>query len=525
MINEIESQNIQELNVFDIIKKVLAFHDCDEKQIEQLLTKQTQLTPNHSVCVEMAVKRILQAQEKKEKVFIGGDYDADGICATTILFDTLKQMDIDVGYYIPDRIKEGYGLKAEVVQQAYDKGYSLIITVDNGVRADEALKKASELGIEVMVTDHHEYETEPQCTLFVHPKKMDPPFQTLSGTGVVLQLAQALIGASPLHLGLAAIATMGDVMPLWDENRVIVRLGLNCINHNKLDVIQSLFSSSTKNKTEQDLAFQIVPKLNATGRLREIANPNQVVRYFLLKDKNEIQNVASQLTEVNEKRKQLTLQMSVLAEKNIEEEPFIILNDSRYHEGIIGILASKIANKYNRPTLVFTDAKEGYKGSGRSIPGFDMQEFFLKDFDEFAHFGGHAQAVGCTVDKDKFDQFKKKIYDRYQSITPVEKKEEACFVDASEMHNQSFEAYQSLAPFGQGFEDVLFAIEGLKVDKVVWIKQKFVKVLFSNGWEGICFEPNHIHSFEEFKHVYAHWVKNTYGKTNQKFSFVIKNME
>lgn len=508
-----------------LARKVMSFHSCTKEQIQQLIQKPKELTANPSKCVGDAIERIKQAQKNKEKIFIGGDYDADGICSTTILYDTLQQLGIECGYYIPNRLTEGYGLNEQVVEQAHQKGYNLIITVDNGVRAIPALKKAKELGIEVMVTDHHEYDEEPECTLLVHPKLMDEPFQGLSGAGVVLQIANGLIGATPLHLGLAAIATMGDVVPLWNENRIIVRLGLEAINRFSLPTIQELFSTSTDEKTEQDLAFQVVPKLNATGRLREIANPNVVVKYFLLKNLIEIKKTAMQLNDINNKRKEMTVQLSVLAERKVSNEPFIVLEDARYHEGIVGILASKIANKYCRPTLVFTEGKEGYKGSGRSIPGFDMQKFFSEDFDEFIHFGGHEQAIGCTVKKEQFEQFKEKIKVRFEGIEIQKKSVDTCLIHAKELTNESFLEYCTLAPFGQGFEDVLFAIEGLKTKSVTWIKQKFVKIVFENGFEGICFEPQSVRSFEEYNLVVAQLTKNSYGKGAEKFSIIIKNME
>ncbi|MFV0479514.1 MAG: single-stranded-DNA-specific exonuclease RecJ [Anaerorhabdus sp.] len=512
-------------NYSSLTQKVIAFNHCTEKQVQQLLEKPTALTENNSTCLLEAIKFILAAKERNEKVFIGGDYDADGICATTILYDALTSLGLEVGYYIPDRIKEGYGLQETVVQQAYDKGYSLIITVDNGVSATQALKKAKELGISVIVTDHHEYTEKPECDIFVHPKEMDQPFQTLAGAGVALQLAEKLGGAKPLHIALAAIATMGDVVELWDENRVIVRLGLDLINSTEIPVIQALFSNQNKIRTEQDLSFQIVPKLNATGRLRELANPNQVVRYFLLTQISEIQKTALKLAEVNEKRKEKTLQMSVIAEKNIGDEPFIILNDSRYHEGIIGILASKLATKYHRPTLVLTEGEYGYKGSGRSIAGFNMQQFFLDGFDEFLHFGGHSQAIGFTVDKTKYEQFKEKVQTKFK-IAKFEAVEAdlLCEINMEEISNESFEEYRKLAPFGQGFQDPLFSIVGLEVEKTVWIKQKFVKLIFKNGWEGICFDPEGL-SFENFRRVIANLVVNQYGKGKEKFSISIKNIE
>ncbi len=518
-----EVQEIKE-SMSTLVKKVLAFQQCDLEQRKELLEKKVQLSYSQSPCVLKAVERIQKAQENQEKIFIGGDYDADGISATTILYDTLKRLKMDVGYYIPNRFKEGYGLHPQIVEQAYQKGYKLIITVDNGVQAVAALEKARELGVEVIVTDHHEYEEQPDCSLLVHPRLMETQFQCISGAGVALQLALGLVGEINKHVALAAIATMGDVMELWKENRQIVRKGMAVINKGEVPQISALFDSFGFPKTEKDLAFQIVPKLNAVGRLQEIANPNTVVQYFMLEKEDEIKAFSKQMTKINNQRKEITLQMSVLAEKQIQDQEFIVLNDERYHEGIVGLLAGKLANKYMRPTLVFTQGESGYKGSGRSIPGFDMHSF-LNDFEELTHFGGHEQAVGCTVHKDQFEQFQKKVQLRFsQECIETQPLPLACEVEADEINDRSFQEYRQLAPFGQGFKEVTFAIRGLKIKKTQWIKNRFLKIFFENGWEGICFEPKESFEIESCEIVFAELVQNSYGRSKEKFTFIIKNM-
>lgn len=515
----------EKYGVSTLVSKVMAFNNCTDKEIEQLLAQPTALTINNSACIKAAVKRILEAKENKEKIFVGGDYDADGLCATSIMVDLLNHLGIENGYYVPNRFNEGYGLHPDIVQRAYEKGYKLIITVDNGVKATEALLKAKELGIDVIVTDHHEYEVVPDCLLLVHPKQMDDPFKGISGAGVALQLSKELIGDNVKHLTLACIATIGDVMELWDENRTIVRLGLTCLNQHLVPQVDALFEKPMTTITEKDIAFQIVPKLNAVGRLQEVANPNNVVRYFLTDNPVEIQQFAKQMIDLNNQRKQLTLQMGVLAEKKINDDPFLILDDSRFHEGLVGLLAGKLASKYVRPTLVFCENETSFKGSGRSIKGFDMHEFFNEGFEEFVTFGGHAQAIGCSVSKSDFEQFKLKVNKKFKKIKiDVNVLEKVCCINGKDITVESFQEFLKLAPFGQGFAEVCFAIEGLTIKKSQLIKQRFLKVQFDDSLEGICFDVECCNDHDFCNTVYATLTLNDYNGS-KKCSLNIKSME
>lgn len=508
-----------------LISKVLAFNNCTDDEIKQLLEQKNELTINNSPCVVNAVNRILEAKENNERIFVGGDYDADGLCATSIMVDLLNKLGIENGYYIPNRFTEGYGLHPDIVQSAVEKGYKLIITVDNGVKAKSALSKAKELGIDVLVTDHHEYEELPDCKLFVHPKLMDNQFKGISGAGVALQLSRALIGENTKHLVLACVATIGDVMSLRDENRLIVRLGLQSINEHSVPQIDALFEKPMNAVNEKDLAFQIVPKLNAVGRLQEFANPNNVVRYFLTDNSNDIQQFAKQMIDLNNQRKQITLQMGVLAEKKIIDNPFLIIDDSRFHEGLVGLLAGKIASKYTKPTLVFCENEDIYKGSGRSIKGFDLHQFFANGFDEFITFGGHEQAIGCSIAKKDFEQFKDKVNDKFKDIKiETNTKERVCCIDSKDITTESFQQFLKLAPFGQGFPEVCFAIDGLTIKKSQLIKQRFLKVQFDNNLEGICFDAGCCNNHNLCSTVYATLTLNDYNGS-KKCSLQIKSME
>lgn len=481
-----------------LVSKVLAFRECTSDQVHELFAQALTLSDNHSPIIQIICDRILKAKENNEKIFVGGDYDADGVCATTIMVDTLNRLGIEQGYYIPNRFKDGYGLNVDVVKQAHAKGYTLIITVDNGVKAYEACHLAKELGIEVIILDHHELEELPENFALLHPDYLDEPFKGLSGAGVTLQVARALVGDVSLHIALAAVATIGDVMSVWGENRTIIHLGLQLINDHKIPHLSALLDTPHKRVTEKDLAFQIVPKINAIGRLQELANPNNVVKYFLQNNPQEIQRFAAQMVQINNQRKQMTLQMNVLAEKKDLSSDFIILHDERFHEGLVGLLAGKIANKYNKPTLIFKENDDLFKGSGRSAQGFDLYEFFQTDFEEFKSFGGHRDAIGCSIEKPQFAKFIEKVNQKFGQLSRDEQEfKEVCLIQCEDITCDTIEEYLQLGPFGQGFNEVLFAIEGLKVKSKQVLKGKFLKLSFENKIDSIWFDYDGVSEFND----------------------------
>lgn len=515
----------QQYKTSTLVSKVLAFRDCSSKQIEELLTMPTKLSENDSPILKKVVERILLAKENNEKVFVGGDYDADGLCATTIMVDTLNRLEIENGYYIPNRFKDGYGLNPTVVKQAHDKGYTLIITVDNGVKAYEACALAKQLGIDIIILDHHELEELPEHYAILHPDYLSEQFKGLSGAGVTLQVAKQLVGENTLHIALGAVATLGDIMSLWKENRIIVRLGLKLINENKVPHLTALLDAPHKIVTEKDLAFQIVPKLNAVGRLQEMANPNNVVKYFLQNNPTEIQNFANQMIAINNQRKQITLQMNVLAEKKNLDDDFIILHDERFHEGLVGLLAGKIASKYNKPTLIFTENEGIYKGSGRSALGFDLYSFFQEDFDEFKSFGGHRDAIGCSIEKDSFETFRDKVQLKFKNLEINQDQiEDVCLIQSEDINLQAVEQYLQLAPFGNGFKEVMFAIEGLKIKSKQLIKGKFLKITFENQIDSIWFDYDGVSEIDNIKTVVGELSINEFNG-RKKCSILIKNID
>ena len=390
--------------------KVAALAKLTPDQIADL-KDQSEITVSRADCVQRACARIMAAASNGEKVFIGGDYDADGICATAIMKKTLHALGIENGYYIPDRLKEGYGLSVKTVEMAKERGYSLIITVDNGVKATDAINRAHELGMDVIVTDHHVMEDEVLADIVVHPDYMEDFCSTLCGAGVAFQISRTLIGSDPTLTAIAACASIGDVMPLWKETRKIVCAGLDIMNHGMpLSLVQLV---NRPNIDVETVAFQIVPKLNAVSRMNDDSNVNTLIPYLLCEDPRMIAGYAQDLERVNKDRRNLSARLVRKAEKLMDDSDFALLYDPAFESGINGLVAGKMAGKFHRPVLVMSDNGDLLTGSARSVPGFDIHDFF-SDFRYLQGFGGHPMAAGLSIKKEDLDAFKKEMDEKME---------------------------------------------------------------------------------------------------------------
>lgn len=455
--------------------EVFAFAQLNEEQINQILYPRNTLQSCHCKAIASAAQRILQAKEKKEKVFIGGDYDADGILATTIMKETLDALQIESGYYIPNRFTEGYGLSCNTVKAAYDKGYRLIITVDNGVVQKEAIDLCHELGIEILITDHHIIQKELNWDYLVHPTCLPKGFNTLCGAGVALELSRELIGENRKHIILAMVATLADMMPLFDENRSIVLCGLDYLNQDGCAQLAALLERPIQRWNEKEIAFQIVPKINAIGRLADQANANNLVRYFMLNDSFAIQAMAAQIKEINNKRKKMSDKMAALALAKIEDDPFIVVDDESFHEGLVGLVANRLMIAKQRPVAVFAKKNQAYRGSVRSFGDLDLMNFF-EDLKAYCiHFGGHQAAAGIEISEENYALVKQKIQEKIQLMPPFEKKEKWLSIPSELCTVEAISELNALAPFGQGFNRPTFCISNFEVLEKQVLKERYPK--------------------------------------------------
>ena len=443
--------------VSSLSAKVFAASGLNEEQIAELLEGDDTLHTSRAECVRQACQRILQAGERHEKIFVGGDYDADGICSTAIMKKTLDLLGIENGYYIPDRFKEGYGLSADTVRRAYAKGYTLIMTVDNGVKAHEAMAEAERLGLDMIVTDHHRIEEEINAGIVVHPDYMEDEYEYLSGAGVALQLSRTLIGERDDLTAMAAVAAIADVMPVWKETRRIIVRGMRILRQKRPRSLYALLYPGSA-VTMRNIAFQIVPKLNSVGRMNDLANVNTVPRFLLAEDENTITNYALQINQVNDARKAISDAQSKKAEEMITSESIQIICSDDFHEGICGLIAGRIANAVHQPVLVMTASGDLYKGSGRSVPGFDLFAF-LSGMEELAAFGGHEQAVGLSVRREDMESFIRSVKAKAENAGIEEQGEEetAVLIDPSEVSIDAVMELEGLQPLSKEV-NTLFAL-------------------------------------------------------------------
>jgi len=371
--------------------------------------------------MEKAVERTIDAILAKERIFIYGDYDVDGITSVSMLYLFLKDMGGDVRYYIPDRQTEGYGISKGGVEEAIAWGANLIISVDCGITSLEEVSIANAAGLDVIVSDHHEPgEQLPDALAILDPKRNDCtyPFSELAGVGVAYKLAQGISKKLNLeaesherYIELVAIGSAADIVPLVDENRVFVKHGLKKLNDDGCIGLNALIESAKLKKNSIEVGhvvFGLAPRINAVGRLGSAA---RAVELLTTKDTSEAHRIAQTLEEENRRRKTIdskTLEeakQKILSEIDLENDKAIVLAEADWHPGVIGIVASRIIEKYYRPTVMITIEDGVGKGSARSIPGFDIYQALRECSDLLLQFGGHKYAAGLTVDEDKIPEF------------------------------------------------------------------------------------------------------------------------
>ena len=361
-----------------------------------------------------AVDRIIQAIEKKEKVIIYGDYDVDGITSITVLKSFLRDRGLDVAEYIPNRLSEGYGLNKEAVEKIAKQGFTLMITVDCGITGVEEVEYAKSLGMETIVTDHHEPgDIIPDAIAVVDCKRKDNKysFRELAGVGVVFKLTQAISKKLELdekeylkYLDIVSIGTISDIVPLVDENRVITKLGLKLVECTKNLGLNAILSEIGMNKIDSSVvSFGVAPRINACGRM---GYAEEALKLLLSNNSSDAKKLAQSLKKYNndrqaEEKKIFNEAINQIKEQKLENSNSICLAGENWHSGVIGIVASKITEMFFKPCILICleEGSDLGKGSGRSIPGFDLHEALMKCQEVLEGFGGHSMAVGLAVKK------------------------------------------------------------------------------------------------------------------------------
>ncbi|MCJ7839928.1 single-stranded-DNA-specific exonuclease RecJ [Lederbergia sp. NSJ-179] len=428
------------------------------------------------------VDRIQQAIDRQEPILIFGDYDADGVTSTTVLTETLLQMGANVTYYIPNRFTEGYGPNKDALQKAYTNGIQLIITVDTGIAAIEEAKFAKEIGIDFIITDHHEAGNElPEAFSIIHPKIPGSiyPFKDLAGVGVAFKLAHALSGHLPEYLlDLAAIGTIADLVPLHGENRIIVKRGLKILASTPrlgLRELCEMAGTMISEVNEETVGFRIGPRLNAPGRL-EHAGP--AVELLKTKSPAEAKVLAEEIDRMNKERQMIVSNIADEAIQMVEqdflseENKVIVIGKSGWNPGVIGIVASRLVEKFYRPTIILSfDHETGLaKGSARSINGFNLFENLSSSSDILPHFGGHAMAAGMTLSIDHVDLLRHRLNEaaneqlEASDFIPITELDAA--ISLEEIDVESISQLNQLAPYGMGNPKPQILIEHVKVTNI-----------------------------------------------------------
>ena len=475
---------MQDYGLNEILARILVNKNLTNKEELDLFMNPTRkdfhdpfLMPD----MEITVNRILKAIEGKENVMIYGDYDADGITSTTVLKSFLEERGLHVSTYIPNRLNEGYGLNKKAIKKIYDEGYRLVITVDCGISGIDEVEYANSLGIETLITDHHEpAETLPNAMAVVDAKRKDNkyPFNQLAGVGVVFKLIQAISIKLNLeekeylkYLDIVCIGTISDIVPLVNENRVIAKLGLKLIAQTRNVGLKALLEViGFRDIDSTAVSFGLAPRINACGRM---GDEQVALDLFLSRDYEEAKELAIKLNEYNIERqtieKNIFDEATELIEKNEKDKACIIVGNEGWHHGIIGIVASKVTEMYFKPSILICFEDDEGKGSGRSVPGFDLHEALMSCGDELEKYGGHAMAVGVTVKREKFNEFKDKL-EKFAKEKKVDEIIPVINVDSEislkNLNIDNVKSLKLLEPYGEANKMPLFLFKNLKINSI-----------------------------------------------------------
>ena len=448
--------------------------------------------------MKQAVDRIIKAIENNEKTIIYGDYDVDGITSITVLTRFLKERGLDVSSYIPNRLDEGYGLNKDAIKNIADEGYKLIITVDCGISGTEEVDYAYSLGMEVIVTDHHEpLEELPKALAVIDCKRKDSkyPFNSLAGVGVAFKLAQAIGIRLNLEekeylkfLDIVCIGTISDIVPLIDENRVIAKLGLKLVEQTRSPGVKALLNAAAyKEVNSNTVSFGIAPRINACGRM---GHERDALDLFLTENIVEANRITEKLNEYNKKRQEIEKRMfeeavQKIETENIKEKNAIVLGGEDWHHGVIGIVASKITELYYKPSILICFEGDEGKGSGRSISGFDLHAALCSSSNYLEKYGGHEMAVGLSLKKEMFEEFKanfEKLAEEAhtEEFVPVIKIDKE--INLKDITIDNVKGLNLLEPFGESNKTPVFIYKNLRIDSIRALSEgKHLKLTLKDG--------------------------------------------
>ena len=502
-LNKAEASEIQnKYGLPAIIAMLLQIRNIKTKEeIEDFLYNDSEIaSPFEIKDMDKAVNRIKRSLDNCELICVYGDYDADGVTSTALLYSYLETIEANVMFYIPSRENEGYGMNKSAIDFLNEKGVKLIVTVDNGIAAIEEIAYASSLGIDTVVTDHHmpTGELPKACAVVdLHREDCNSKFKSLSGVGVAFKLIMALEGEycdtnSLLdnYADILTIGTIGDIVELKGENRVFVKRGLRSIMNSDRAGIEALVQSSGlagKNISAGNVSFTLVPRINAVGRL---GLSEKSVKLLLTEDFVEAEEISVQLCDDNAERQQIEKDILDKIDLRIQQDPslvldkVIVIDGEDWHQGVIGIVASRIKEAYGKPAIVISRNGNEAKASGRSVEGFPLSEAVFSCADVLTHYGGHPMAVGLSLESDKIELFRKRINEYAQSFgnMPFDKLNIECKLNPAFLSVDIVDSLSHLQPFGAGNPTPIFGLYNMTLINIIPLSNnKHLKLVFSRN--------------------------------------------
>ena len=502
-LNKAEASEIQnKYGLPAIIAMLLQIRNIKTKEeIEDFLYNDSEIaSPFEIKDMDKAVNRIKRSLDNCELICVYGDYDADGVTSTALLYSYLETIEANVMFYIPSRENEGYGMNKSAIDFLNEKGVKLIVTVDNGIAAIEEIAYANSLGIDTVVTDHHmpTGELPNACAVVdLHREDCNSKFKSLSGVGVAFKLIMALEGEycdtnSLLdnYADILTIGTIGDIVELKGENRVFVKRGLRSIMNSDRAGIEALVQSSGlagKNISAGNVSFTLVPRINAVGRL---GLSEKSVKLLLTEDFVEAEEISVQLCDDNAERQQIEKDILDKIDLRIQQDPslvldkVIVIDGEDWHQGVIGIVASRIKEAYGKPAIVISRNGNEAKASGRSVEGFPLSEAVFSCADVLTHYGGHPMAVGLSLESDKIELFRKRINEYAQSFgnMPFDKLNIECKLNPAFLSVDIVDSLSHLQPFGAGNPTPIFGLYNMTLINIIPLSNnKHLKLVFSRN--------------------------------------------
>lgn len=477
---------VKKYNISEMLAKLILAREIEDVDMFLNGTLEDLKDPYKMKDMKKFVERIDKTKENNEKICIYGDYDVDGITSITVMYKFLTNLGLDVIYYLPDRLMEGYGVNTGALDKIKNEGVKLVITVDCGITAVEEVNYAKSIGLDMCITDHHECSDKlPEAICIVNPKqKDDETFSMLAGVGVAFKCITALAQKYNMpkdsylkYLDIVALGTISDIVPLVDENRVISKFGLEMMKKTKNLGLKALLNIiNFKNIDSTMVSFGMAPRINACGRM---GNAGVAVELLLEKDKIKADNLATKLNNQNTKRQQVEKKIFDAAEKMIQKNHLdlknsIVLYNENWHNGVIGIVASRLVNMYYKPVILLTKENGVVRGSGRCPTGFSLYDTLTKCKESLIQFGGHELAAGLSIEEDKIkeftDVFEKVVTDgivgEVKQIISVDER-----INYRDLNVNLLKDISTLKPYGQANREPLFLYKGLKVQSIRTIKE------------------------------------------------------